>query len=633
MSTPFQAELLLSTNVPEAVKKAVEGIDSLTVAQQKAQAKIAAIIAKGEPQKALEQQLAKDFVALENLARKDVKLREQVEKEKAALVAKFANDRVQLELKAQEAVKQAAIQSVKNTDVLQNQVKALKEPLSQVASGANALGAAFGGAGGQATQAITSIVGAFGAGGPAAVALAGTVAVVGLLVTKYGDLRASVEESRKTWRDAQSELSKTSMGQLETSQEAIAKLRMKLAGGNVDVNTLRSQSFAAGGAASDAEGRVSLQQTRVANIERMRAENAAAVAAWRASSGHGLDDKSNAGRPVLSSAASDEDLAREKQALADAISYRDTQRAIAGSLNEQADLLLRVARAEKARTAATKAKSGAKSEEESWAGSMTTGRDELELMGGMFGESPKQHADRIERDQKKQDKIFKAGFGGLGAATRDATSHLQKVQFTKGEFDNEQKKLAEDATKAWADAGINSAENFADAFVKVMDSKNPKEFFGALLKSAAGFLPLLMGGPAAGIGGSLLGLVGGLFERGGGTYGYSLPSGRGGLGTGNADDMLTRLHKREVVMREDVADSFPGGYPQAVRVGMGYEPVPGSGGGGQVVNVYASALDNRSVLDGVAGPIEKAHVRRIVTKQGQLLAAHQRKAIAVPGHS
>jgi hypothetical protein len=448
-------------------------------------------------------------------------------------------------------------------------------------------------------------------------------------VTKYGDLKASVEESRKTWRDAQNELSKTSLGQLETSQEAVAKLRMKLAGGNVDVNTLRSDAFSASSIAAEQGSKV---ESKTARIARMEAERAAWDVAQddrdaRNTGGSMRRDRATA-RDVVPFQFNDNAIALEKQALADAISYRDTQKQIAASLNEQAELTLKLARAEKSRAArAQGVKAGIKSDED-WASGSTSSRDELDLMGGMFGESPKQHADRVERDQKKQAKVYEKGFGGLNKMNDDATAHLLKVQMSNGDQANEQKRLATEAGAIWKDAGLDAAEQFAGSFAKFMDSKDPKDLFKGLLSAASGILNLVLPGA-----GTVANIIGGFFERGGGAYGYALPQGRSGMATGNIDGMQSMLHKREVVFKEDVVDSFPGGYPQAVRVGMGFEPVPGSSPASGQTIIYASALDNRSVLDGVAGPIEKAHVRRIVTKQGQLLAAHQRKAIAVPGHN
>ena len=587
MSTIFQTEIRASSNVGAVIDESVRSLDGLTVAQKKAQLQIASIIAKGDVTKAVQLEAVKQLKAIEEMERKGKISAEEAAKARQAIHANATAQVVALEQKAAAEVERAHAKSAAAVVPLQQQVKGLKEPLSNVAQLANGLGSAFGAAGSAASQVVTGIAGAFGAGGPVAIALAGTAAAIGLVVTEYRSLREEADAAGRAAAAAQAALSGEIRSRTEQVQNDNRRRELRLAGKNVEATELRSEAERVRGGAEGLDVTAANAEARLAENRRQMAvlEEAAAI---RAEKERGTVRTSEQQSVLLEAGQiqtrlggvtfdtlrdrikADEEQLRAARESAAAARLEADELERAAKLEEQiAEQAKEKEKAKKGSAAAAKEERDAVREELDFTDGKASA-DDLAMGGMFFGGSPLEIA---KIDKEGRDKKLEKGFRNFGdVSDQDFTKRLQQSQQQQVE---DQQRLADQAAGVWKDAGLDAGESFATGLRNYLESKDPADLFGGVLSAAGSILDVFLPGA-----GRVANFVGGLFEGGGIPHAFALPSGRGGLATGNIDAMPAWLHKREVVFKEDVVDAFPGGLPQAARIGMGVEPLSSLGGGG-----------------------------------------------------
>lgn len=586
MTATFRAELIFGSNAEEAAAAAVKASDTMSKAQINAQSKIAATIARGDPLKALQVQQFKELQSVYELEKKKTISVRDAEQARKTLTEKFSKERIAIEQQTAAQVVSISKSGVSANGSLEKSAKSLKEQMAQVGSAVTQVGSAFGGMGGQAVSAGSAIVGSFGAGGLVGIALAATGVAVTVVAGEWQKLQGQINASAAAARAASNDFRVAANKGLEDAKAKLGQLT-----GGVGSGSEREGALAAGGAET--------ARARLAKLEAQLAADAGRgdLVAER----NRLNVATGGGRSVNADPNDVARLGELRAKLADGGAIGDTLResiqqeiadlkASLPALDEQALVWREIAERERQADAA---KSESKLGRAALSAEGKADRDRFEAASRLqsdreFAALPEMRAAMGASSDEEKIAAFQARFkadtGKLDAAESARTSadiNLRKTAAGVAATDTSKivSEFQDAATPAailgFGKLGVDAANSFLDNFSDALKSGKPADIFKGLL----GMLPaaLSLFGPAGAAGGGILSGIGSLlgFRDGG-----AIPQGRNGLGV-SEDATLVGMHRREVIFNEQAAASFPGGFPQAVRVGMGLEALP-SGGGVQI---------------------------------------------------
>lgn len=264
----LRAVLTLDTNADRAAAAIAEASAGMSRSMTKAQRDIAAILARGEPLKQLNIQLAKELEAVKANEDKKKITAQQAEEVRTKLVADFTAKRKQLEEQAAAAAVQATsaastkstveMQKIGTATVgLQSKIKGLNEPLEGLRAGLNQLGGGAGSAVGQVGALAQGLVGLGGKAG----AIGAVVAGVGLVAAKSFEEFQKAEAAR-----LQFEALNQTFG---VTRDEVNAIRTAFRGYSEDLDTKTVQSLIAAGK----QAGLSTEEMRSLGAEIQRAAN------------------------------------------------------------------------------------------------------------------------------------------------------------------------------------------------------------------------------------------------------------------------------------------------------------------------------------------------------------------------
>jgi hypothetical protein len=576
MTATFRAELIFGSNAEEAAAAAVKASDTMSKAQINAQSKIAATIARGDPLKALQVQQFKELQSVYELEKKKTISVRDAEAARKQLTEKFAKERLAIEQQTAAQVVSISKTGISANGGLEKSAKTLKEQMAQVGTAVSQVGGAFGGMGGQAITAGSSIAGAFGSGGLVGVALAGTATAIGIIAAEW----KKIQDGIKAQKAANDQLRKDAVNAGTYGEEAALKALADLTTKPGDSSAERAKAFGEFASANAAKGSAAAMRADALAGGLGGAE--AALAAARADASAEMDPTSRRAANARASAAQIalEDL---KARIRDTRAEADDANAAATEAAKAAAAYARLSIAERAKADAKEGKVTDAKEAKALATGASRLQDDRE-----YAALPELRARANASSDEEKIAAFQARFasdtGKIDAADSARTSadlNLRKTAAAVGATDTA--KIMQDfadaagpaAALGMAKVGVDAANSFLDSFSAALKSGKPEDIFKGILQMLPAALSLF--GPPGMVAGGLLSGVGKLlgFRDGG-----AIPQGRNGLGV-SEDATLVGMHRREVIFNEEAAASFPGGFPQAVRVGMGLEALP-SGGGVQI---------------------------------------------------
>ena len=598
MTATFRAELIFGSNAEEAAAAAVKASDTMSKAQINAQSKIAATIARGDPLKALQVQQFKELQSVYELEKKKTISVRDAEQARKQLTEKFAKERLAIEQQTAAQVVSISKSGISANGSLEKSAKTLKEQMAQVGAAVTQVGGAFGGMGGQAVQASSAIVGSFGAGGVVGIALAATGIAVTVVAGEWQKLQARIQESAAAARAASADFRTAANKGVEDARAKLEQLT-----GGAGSGSARTGELAGAGAAT-ARGRIAELEARLAadagrgDLEAERNRLNVATGGGRSLNADPNDvarlgeirAQLSAGAGSIGGAMSATMRASTEQELADL-------KASLPALEEQALVWREIAERERQADAA---KAESKTGRAMLSAEGKADRDRMESASRMSADREYAALPELRaraNASSDEDKIasfqarFKADAGKLDSAEAARSSADINLRSTAaGVVATDTGKIMADfadaagpaAALGMAKVGVDAANSFLDSFSAALKSGKPEDIFKGILQMLPAALSLL--GPVGAVGGGLIGGIGKLlgFREGG-----AIPQGRNGLGI-SEDATLVGMHRREVIFNEQAAASFPGGFPQAVRVGMGLEALPSGGGVEQHVHLHQS---------------------------------------------
>lgn len=718
----LRARLSLTQNVDEAVRVASQSLTKHASDVEKAQHRIARIITKGDPLRAIEVQARREIAEIERLAERDVNLREQAERAKQAVIERATRRRLQILEREDREV-------ARKTIGLRDRFGRIEQPLNDLRGLMDGLGIATSSTAGALAQLGTDAIASFSSGGGFALAAAAAAGSIYAIVQAVQSARAEtrqlialgqefgvtaedVDRVAAAFRGVGADIDRAvvqeviaagreaglTTDEIATMGDEIQRAA-DLTGGEFaaaareafgDAKNLIRQAreelekynderarsgqntqlaVAAGGMAAAASRREEIQQelflveqeiaARTRQIEELEAQ-LALVGTGREEAGarqlvlgqleeprrrlSGLVAQQSALNNQLQQTREEERLLREER-----------EKAVANQRLEETHERLERLRRERAqrerqrdthsgpafgariaadreaalRDEALLAKAGQEAEQEAVElaraarerlAAMMAQDDPLAQLNLQLERELEQIAEKIRRAEdllsdpaareqaqaaidalrQQEDAARSAYIDGRARIEMQRTREYIKRTNEEIARASREAELEQQASVAAAQAGISAAASFAQSFRSFLESEDPADLFRGLLQAAGAVLNLIPG--AGPIVGSIVSMIGGMFERGGVPYAFHLPQGRNGLAVLpglNFDAKPAWLHKNEVVVPERVVNEDLGGLPQAAALAAG-RGLPASASGAPVhVHNHIRALDAVDAIGGI----------------------------------
>lgn len=612
-----------SATVEEIAAKLEAATEGQARSVANAQRQIAAIIARGDPAKAQAVQLEKELAQLKSYGDRARASEETLAQARRKIIEDFERARQQVSQRTADSV-------VTSTTSTKQALGELKGGIGDIGQLANNLAGTFDATGQKVTGLVQSMVQSFASGGPVALAIGGTIALLGVWKSELDEIKRYSQEAAKAAADAQQAYN-------NELDQTLNRLREEKA--------IRGEEAAGGSRRSLELGRTAQGAEQLAAT---RADQLAAIDAQIASQRQGLTDFLASPDAEDSSVTGMNEAGRQarRRAVDEAVAQLEAQRA---ELQKQYDKEIEVARL--AGEAYQQEISDLEQKRTKLAQEVVASPGRGRRGGGM--KKPKEETKKPEEkfvpgeyslwtpyDQFEADRQaaqFKAeqeaGEKAKKEAERQAADREKAMKQAAAErlrADQEMAKAAAEAMKAeqeaFREAGLLAAETFAQGFKAAMDGEDTRSIIKGVLQGVAGVASMIPGGQAVGIGAGLVSQ----FLRSGGPV---IPQGRGGLATMvNNDGIPAVLHPNEFVFDSDSVNAAGGiGRLEALRRDLrsgGGKRGSGSGGSGAVVNVVA--FDQGTMLDTIGKAVEPAQYRRVANRQGSKAREAARKAASKP---
>lgn len=631
----FETELRGTEDVTKAVEQAAKSLDGLTKAQERAQKQITAIINKGEPQKALMGQAAHELKIVNDLLKKEMIAKEKAEEAKLAIVKRYKAQILEEEKRAAAQVatitKAGTAATVESGKALQQ----LKPALGDVGQLANSVAGSFGAAGQKATQFAQGLVGSLGSGGPIALAIGGTIGLLTLWKSELDDIKKYVGEAAAAAAAAQREYNDTLDKTLSNLREEKELRNWEAAGGSKkSLDLLRTMQGAAntdgttGKALSEIDAKIAAERAQLADFVAqpdsvVTGMNEAGRESRRRVSAKVISDL-EAQRAVIQAQLDKERAVVHEaaEAYAAEVARLEAERAKALGLKPPPEARSRGGRGGRAASVSDGPAIELDTANEAAMGRMSWG--DIERGAADFDKDQARAAADAERARVAKGRALGDSLGAAAAETAQLEDAIRsQVEAQEAEF---------------AALGGQIGSSIGAGLKSFFETGKTEDLFKGLLGTglsvASSFLlgPLggLLGGGAMGGGAAsgIFGLLGGIlgFREGG------VPMARGGLTLDGmtADTTLVGVHPREPIIRQEMADAYPGGLPRLARVARGEEGWASGGGGGRAVNVYLPSLHPAGAAEALRTFVAPAQVATFRNKQSDLLTTHMQRAIVAP---
>lgn len=613
-----------SATVDEIAAKLERASEGQARSVANAQRQIAAIIARGDPAKAQAVALEKELAQLKSYGDRAKASEETIAAARRKIIEDFERSRQAVSARTAESV-------VASTNSTKQALGELKGGIGDIGQLANSLAGNFDATGQKVTGLVQSMVASFSSGGPVALAIGGTIALLGIWKSELDEIKRYAAEAAKTAADAQQAYNAELDQTLNRLREEKAIRGEEAAGGS-------RRSLELGRTAKGAEELAASRADQIAGLD-------AQIAAQR----QGLADFLASPDAEDSSVTGMNEAARQgrRRVVDDAVAQLEAQRAelqkqydkeievakLAGEAYQQEISELEQKRAKLAQEVTAAPGRGRRGGGMSKAAKQEPKKAEEKFVPGEYSlwtPYDQFEADRANARFKAEQEASEKAKQEAERVAADREKAMKQAAAERLRADQEMAKAAAEAMKAeqeaFREAGLLAAETFAQGFKAAMDGEDTRSIIKGVLQGVAGVASMIPGGQAVGIGAGLVSQ----FLRAGGPV---LPQGRGGLATMvNNDGIPAVLHPNEFVFDSESVNAAGGiGRLEALRRdlrsggGRGASP---SSGAGAVVNVVA--FDQGTMLDTIGKAVEPAQYRRVANRQGSKARDAARKAATKP---